>query len=157
MTYALDETTRQQRLETFRRLCRERGLRCTVQRRVVLEVVLDLDTHPTADEVFEVVSRRLEGVSRTTVYRSLEGLARVGVITKACHPGATTRYDRRIEIHHHLICLRCDSITDISEAGFDDLAIPDTSAVGFEVKDYRVQLRGICHDCRDQEKKEELG
>jgi len=155
MTQNMDDAAKRARMDAFRRICRERGLRCTVQRRVVLETVLDLNNHPTADDVYEVVSGRLEGISRTTVYRSLESLARTGVITKACHPGATARYDRRTEMHHHLICLRCDGIVDITEAGLDGLPIPDTSAYGFDVEDYRVQLRGICHDCREKEKKEE--
>ena len=152
----MDETAKRRRLEDYRRLCRERGLRCTVQRRVILETVLDLDSHPSADDVYELVSRRIDGISRTTVYRSLENQARMGVITKACHPGRVARYDRRVEIHHHLICLRCDGITDISDGRLDDLEVPDTSDVGFKIKDFRVQLRGICHDCRAREKKEEL-
>lgn len=156
VNHAMDETAKQRRIEDYRRLCRERGLRCTVQRRVIFETVLDLDIHPSADDVFDVVSRRIEDISRTTVYRTLESLARMGVITKACHPGRVARYDRRTEIHHHLICLRCDSITDIADDRLDALRLPDTSDVGFEIEDFRVQLRGICHDCRVREKKEEL-
>ncbi len=152
----MDEAAKRRRVETFRQLCRERGLRCTAQRLVILETVLDLDNHPSADDVFDVVSRRIEGISRTTVYRTLESLARMGVITKACHPGRVARFDRRTEIHHHLICLRCDGITDIADDGLDALRLPDTSDVGFEIEDFRVQLRGICHDCREREKKEEL-
>ncbi len=151
----MDEAARRQRIETFRRLCSQQGMRCTVQRRVILETVLDLDNHPAADDVFDVVSRRIEGVSRTTVYRTLESLARMGVITKACHPGRVARYDRRTELHHHLICLYCDSIADISDDRLDKLQLPDTSDVGFELRDFRVQLRGVCRDCRAREKKEE--
>ncbi len=151
----MDEVTRQARIESFERLCHEHGLRATVQRRVILEAVLGLDNHPTADQVYENVVGRLPGVSRTTVYRTLESLARLGVITKACHPGAVARYDRRTDLHHHLICLHCDGITDISDARLDDLGIPDTSAYGFEVADFRVQLRGLCRRCRANAGREE--
>jgi Fur family peroxide stress response transcriptional regulator len=151
----MDEVAKEECLETLRRLCREQGLRCTVQRRVILEAALDLDNHPTADQIFELVAERIRGISRTTVYRNLENLVRMGLITKACHPGRVARYDRRTELHHHLICLHCDSVVDISDARLDALQIPNTSAFGFEVHDFRVQLRGICRRCRAQQRKGE--
>lgn len=151
----MDEATRQARIESFERLCREHGLRATVQRRVILEAVLGLDNHPTADQVYERVVGGLPGVSRTTVYRALESLARLGVITKACHPGAVVRYDRHTDLHHHLICLHCDGIVDVSNARLDDLEVPNTSAYGFEVADFRVQLRGLCRRCRANAGREE--
>jgi Fe2+ or Zn2+ uptake regulation protein len=148
----LDDTTKRNRLETYASLCREKGLRNTVQKRAILEAVLDLDTHPTADEVHDRVTRNNMEISRTTVYRALEGLARLGLITKACHSGNATRYDANIGLHHHLICLRCDAVMDISDAALDALRVPDTSDFDFEVRDFRVQLRGICRRCRKERK-----
>ena len=118
---------------------------------VVLEAVLDLDDHPTADRVHGAVAERDPGVSRATVYRALESLARVGIITKACHPGKAIRYDSRTETHHHLVCLRCDDVIDITDERLDALPVPDTSGYGFEVSDFRVQLRGVCRRCRELE------
>ena len=151
----MDEPVRTERIELFRRLCRERGERCTVQRRVILGTVLELDNHPSADQIFDAVDTRLPGIARTTVYRALDHLARMGVITKACHPGRVARFDPRLELHHHLVCLRCNEFFDFDDDGLNELKIPDTSAFGFEVNDYRVQLRGICKSCKEREKKEE--
>lgn len=143
-----------QRLKAFEERCRERGLRFTAQRRAVLETILGLATHPTADQIFAAVAAHTPGISRTTVYRTLERLVRTGVIGRACHPGRSSRYDSRTDLHHHLVCLECDHMTDISDAGLDALAIPDTSGVGFEVHDFRVQLRGVCRRCRQRRRKE---
>jgi Fur family peroxide stress response transcriptional regulator len=151
----LEEDPKKQRLEDFRRLCRDRGERCTVQRRVILEAVLDLNNHPSADQIYVAVTSRLPGIARTTVYRTLEYLARMGVISKACHPGRVARFDSRMDLHHHLVCLRCNEFIDFEDDRLNKLVIPDTSAFGFEVNDYRVQLRGICKKCQEQEKKEE--
>ncbi len=151
----MDEPARTERMELFRRLCRERGERCTVQRRVILETVLDLDNHPSADQIFDAVERSLPGIARTTVYRALEHLARMGVITKACHPGRVARFDPRLELHHHLVCLHCNEFIDFEDDDLNELTIPDTSAFGFEVNDYRVQLRGICNSCQKKSTKEE--
>lgn len=131
-------------------------MRCTVQRRVILETVLDLDNHPSADQIFDAVEPRLPGVARTTVYRTLEHLARMGVITKACHPGRVARFDARTELHHHLVCLHCNDFVDFDHIAFDGLELPDTSAFGFEASDYRIQVRGICQNCSERLRKEEL-
>jgi Fur family peroxide stress response transcriptional regulator len=140
-------------LESLKRACREAGVPVTVQRRLVFETVTALPGHPTADEVHRAVARRQPGISRATVYRTLEGLASLRLIQKACHPGRAGRYDARLERHHHLVCVRCDTIADISDSRLDRLSLPDTSAEGFEVLDHSVLLRGICRHCQQEEKR----
>ena len=145
---------RRDRLEQLETLCREAGIPCTIQRRALLEAVLERDDHPTTNQVFEAVHVRNPQISRATVHRNLETLSEMGVITKTCHPGGVTRYDARVDIHHHLICLRCNSVVDIDDENLSSLTIPDTSAFGFEVSDFQVQLRGICMNCRKKTPKQ---
>ncbi len=136
------------RLVDFERLCRETGTPCTVQRRAILEAVLASDDHPTADQIYHDVSARQRGISRATVHRTLETLVRLGAVAKVCHLGRAVRYDGRLRPHHHLVCLRCDKIIDLVDERLDRLPLPDTSAHGFRTLDHRVELRGICKDCR---------
>ena len=143
--------SRQEHLALIERRCRERKLPATVQRRLLLETLLELDGLPQADAVFAAVQTAAPGTSRTTVYRALETFVRLGVITRACHPGHAVRYDANIDLHHHLICLRCERVIAIVNARLDALPIPDTHRQGFTVSDFRVQLRGLCRDCRDKE------
>jgi len=147
----MDPRTKRARIDEFRRLCREQGEPLTEQRLLVLEAVLDLDEHPTADQVHEAVARRAPGVSRATVYRALESLARIGVVVKASHAGRAVRYDGRTETHHHMVCLRCDAVIDFTDERLDALPVPDTSPLGFEVSGVQVQLRGICRRCHELE------
>jgi Fur family peroxide stress response transcriptional regulator len=149
----MDEQAKDQRLESLRWISQQRGLPLTPQRRAVLRAVLDHDDHPTADEVHAALGRRRVRVSRATVFRTLESLVRLGLITKACHPGSGVRYDGRIELHHHIVCLRCNRMRDISDPHLDAMRVPDTRSFGFVVSDFRVQLRGICRECREQEDK----
>ena len=121
---------------------REHGLALTPQRRAILRAVLDLDDHPSADHVHAALARRRVRISRATVYRTLETFVRLGVITKVCHPGSSRPLRRRIDRHHHLICLRCDGVIDIADARLDALPVPDTWRSGFAVSDFQVQLRG---------------
>jgi Fur family peroxide stress response transcriptional regulator len=141
------------RIEALRRTLHARGLVLTPQRRAIFRAVLDIGEHPTADRVYAALRRRRLRVSRATVFRTLEALARMGAITKACHPGSAVRYDGRTGRHHHLVCTRCDRIVDFVDTRLDALPVPDTASFGFRVDELRVQLRGICRQCRQQEEK----
>jgi len=149
----MDARAKDLRIEQLRHLCRQHGLVLTPQRRAILQAVLEADDHPTAERVQAALARRRLRVSRATVFRTLESFARLGVITKACHPGSSVRYDRRTDRHHHLVCLRCERVIDIQDARLDALPVPDTRRLGFVVSDFKVQLRGICRECREQEDK----
>lgn len=139
------DTKRQ--LEELAVRCRDAGIPCTPQRRLVLETVLALDTHPTADEVLERIGTRRRRISRATVFRTLESLVELGLLQKTSHAGRGVRYDRIAEPHHHLVCVRCERMIDIVDPRLDVLRVPDTSALGFEVSELRVQLRGVCKQC----------
>lgn len=149
----MDERAKDERLFRLARLCRERGMAVTPQRHAILRAVLDADDHPTAERLQAALARRRVRVSRATVFRALESLVRLGLISRACHPGSAVRYDRRIDRHHHLVCLSCDRVIDIQDARLDALPVPDTRRLGFVVSDFKVQLRGTCRECREQEDK----
>jgi Fe2+ or Zn2+ uptake regulation protein len=151
----VDEAGRRQRIAEFERLSREQGRRLTVQRRVILDAVLELDNHPSADQVFDRVAPRILGIARTTVYRTLDELHSMGLISKACHPGRMVRYDTRTDHHHHLVCTSCNEFIDITDERLDALVAPDTSGWDFEVSELRVQLLGTCGRCRQSGRKEE--
>lgn len=137
-------------LERFGELCRERGVPLTVQRRTILEFLLQRSDHPTADEIYEGVKGRLPGVSRTTVYRVLETIVRLGLAHKVSHPGAAVRFDPIAEPHHHLVCGRCDRIFDLEDAARISVKVPKRK--DFEITDYSIYFRGVCTACRNQKK-----
>ena len=62
------------------------------------------------------------------------------------------RYDRVLTRHHHLVCDRCNAMIDFVDEALDELPLPNTSPLGFQVRDYRVQVRGICAACREEER-----
>ena len=142
-------TQKRERLQHFETLCRQQGLSLTVQRRIIMETLLDRTDHPTADQVYEEVKPRIPGISRTTVYRVLETLVEIGVITKACSPGAATRYDPMTQKHHHLVCLRCDKLIDVIDEAIDEsVLLPKVRTQQFEIQGYSVHFHGICAACR---------
>ncbi len=138
---------KRERIDQFVRLCRERGLPVTMQRRSVFQAILDREDHPTADQIHDQVRGRVPDISRTTVYRILDTLVQLGLINKICHHGAAARFDPKIHQHHHLVCMSCEKIIDIEDERLNKLGLPDTRGEGFEISDYHIHFRGICADC----------
>ena len=85
--------------DTSTRALRERGLRLTGPRRVVLEVIRGTGSHPTAEWVHRMVRRRLPRVSLGTVYRNLRLLVEEGLVQEV--PGSHARFDRNLGRHNH--------------------------------------------------------
>ena len=140
-------------LGLLKKLCREKGVPVTVQRQVILGALADRLDHPTADQVFEDVSRKLPGLSRTTVYRVLETLVEWDVIHKASHLGSAARYDPNVERHHHLTCLVCHKVVDVEDEAVRPIEFPRPSNRGFEITDYSVHFQGTCPECSKKVRK----
>lgn len=138
---------KQKTLELLETRCRQRGLPVTVQRRVILDVLLDRDDHPTVDQMFADVKDRIPGVSRTTVYRALETLVDLGLAKRTNHFEAAARFDGNTDHHHHLICQGCNRVIDFDDPALDKLRLPDLSHMGFRVFDCSVYFEGLCSKC----------
>lgn len=142
--------TRNEMLSRFERLCRSRGTPRTIQRRTVYETLLDCDTHPTVDEVYRRAAGRAPGISQATVYRSLEWLASVRLVTRVRHPGSAIRYEAALHRHDHLFCIECERVVDIDAAPIRVTPPADEHAQGFEIVDHSVMFEGLCPDCRKE-------
>jgi len=136
------------RMAGAKALCRTNGLALTVQRRVILDALLDRTDHPTADDIFAAVAPRLPGLSRTTVYRVLETLVRVKVLRKVPHVGAVARFDPRTDRHHHLVCDRCGALFDLPDSVAGRLDLTGLAGLGIQVSDYCIHFTGTCAGCR---------
>ena len=140
--------TRTQQLEAA---CRAHGVPVTVQRRRIFEALAGRTDHPTPDQVYAAVRDTLPGVSRTTVYRVLDTLVRVGVLARASSPGAASRVDPRTSRLHHLVCSRCDRLFDVDEDAVEHrIRPPDVSRRGFAIHGYSIYFTGLCAECRRQ-------
>lgn len=125
----------------------------TCQRQIILEELRRVCSHPTADEVYEMVRRRLPRVSLGTVYRNLEMLSQLGIIQKIEVGGAKKRFDGNPENHYHMRCLRCDRVDDVPMeplGGIEDRIRPATD---YEIVGHRLEFIGLCPRCRETEER----
>lgn len=119
----------------------------TQQRRVILEELKSVVTHPSADEVYEMVRKRLPKISLGTVYRNLEQMVRDRMILKL-DGGAQKRYDGASSPHHHFRCLACDEMIDLPMVPLDDIRKIIYALKEFQVTSYELELTGLCPKCK---------
>lgn len=123
------------------------NLRMTRQRMVILEELRKVNTHPSADEVYEMVRRRLPRISLGTIYRNLETLSASGDIRKLDSSGSLKRFDGRAEHHYHIRCTHCHRLADISFDPGVDLTSRVRDFTDFSVSGHNLEFAGLCPDC----------
>lgn len=131
--------------------CKKNGLALTVQRRAILETLLSRCDHPTADQVYEAVSARMKGVSRTTVYRVLDTFVAIGIAKKVSSAQSKARFDADTDRHHHMTCQRCGLLLDLRDSALNDIPLPTTAERKFRVMDYSITFTGLCASCNETE------
>ena len=141
------------RVRALAGLLRTRGLSVTHQRLAVYRCLLEDDSHPDADRLYERVRRLVPTISLGTVYKALDTLKQLGAVAEVGSPRSATRYEAVIDPHHHLICVECGRIIDLHEPEYSTLRPPDCAAEGFEVTSCTVQFFGRCRDCAHKQRK----
>jgi Fur family ferric uptake transcriptional regulator len=122
------------------------GFRSGGGRRQVVELLGDQQCALTAIEI----DRRLPGVGRATVYRSLEQLEALGLIQKVDLGGDAAGYER-VDAgghhHHHIVCRRCGKVVAFEDDRLEQAIVALGERPDFTVASHEVTLRGECADC----------
>ena len=125
-----------------------RKLRRTNQRKVILEELCKVYSHPTASDVYEMVRKKLPKVSLGTVYRNLELLSSCGTIQKLDFGEPHKRFDGNPDPHYHIICTDCGQVEDVEMDLKPALEKEASDASGYKITGHHVSYTGICPDCR---------
>jgi Fur family ferric uptake transcriptional regulator len=126
---------------------RARGLRLTAPRQLVLEAVHTLG-HATPDQVHAEVARTASGINITTVYRTLELLEELGLVTHAhLSHGSPTYHTVGGDQHVHLVCRSCGAVDEAPSDLLAELAGTLESQRGFLIDIGHVALFGVCAAC----------
>jgi len=141
----------ERRLEQFKAVAREAGVKLTHQRLEIFREVASSLKHPDAETVFRAVQPRMPTVSLDTVYRTLWMLTNLGLITTLGPRRESVRFDANLEHHHHYICVRCGLTQDFESAELKTLRIPDAVKGFGSVVATHVEVQGICDRCAKKE------
>ena len=141
--------------ERFIQLLREKGLKVTNQRLLVLEAIASCpDKHLAAEEIFELVKNSYPEIGLATVYRTIQLLNELHLIDRINFDDGFVRYEMGRDYtceqkhhHHHLICRKCRKVISFQDDLLEELEAKITDTVGFYVVDHDVKLYGYCVEC----------
>ena len=131
--------------EYFSKKLNEKGLKVTPQRIAILEALVTLNNHPTADNIIGYIKINHPHISTATVYKVLDAFIECGMIKKVKTANDIMRYDGITENHHHIYCFDSECIEDYNDEElirifkdyFDKKQIPD-----FTIEDLKLHIIG---------------
>jgi Fe2+ or Zn2+ uptake regulation protein len=143
-------------LEAFSTHCRAHGLSVTKQRLAIFSALAASRAHPSAEQLHTLVQKENPSLSLATIYKNLEALRAIGAVSDVNPLHAQGRYEASLpgtgagESHHHLVCTRCHAVSDLPLSAMPRPLLREEDAQGFEVREVRVQVEGLCPACRSR-------
>jgi Fur family transcriptional regulator, peroxide stress response regulator len=121
------------------------GLKVTPQRIAVFDAAINLNNHPTAENMIDYIKTNHPNIATGTVYKNLETLVKCGIIKKVKTDNDIMRYDAIIEKHHHLYCAESERIEDFRDEALDEIIdnyLTNKKIPNFKIEDIKLQLVG---------------
>ena len=138
--------------EQFQRWMHERGLKATSQRDDIARVFFETDRHISVEELYNEVRHVNPRVGYATVYRTLKLLKECGLAAERHFNDGEARYEKAEEDkghHDHFICERCTRIVEFENDEIEALQESVARKLGFVITRHRLELYGICRECRE--------
>lgn len=126
------------------------NMRLTTQRQIILEELGKVTSHPTANEVYDMVRKRLPRIGLGTVYRNLELMADTGVILKLEVGGTQKRFDAKTVPHYHIRCSSCGKVDDVHMEVQQQINQLAESVSNYEILGHHIEFTGLCQDCQNK-------
>ncbi len=128
------------------------NMRLTTQRQIILEELGKVKSHPTANEVYDMVRKRLPRIGLGTVYRNLELMADSGIILKLEVGGTQKRFDATVDPHYHIRCSSCGRVDDIDVAVQEPINQAAAQASNYKILGHHIEFTGVCETCTKESK-----
>lgn len=131
---------------------RQHGLRITRQRGIILQALCELEGHASAEEVYDRVTLHRRDVDLSTVYRTLETLHDLEIVSQTDLGHGCTEYEIVGEQpHHHLVCQHCGRMIELDDAYLASVVESIRQDFGFVPTSSHFAIFGICRACRGKQ------
>ncbi len=129
----------------FREKLQEKGLKVTPQRVAIFEAIMQLDNHPTAEDILAFIKNNNPNISVGTVYKVLDTLVENSLLKKVKTEKDVMRYDPLLNNHHHLYCSETERIEDFEDDTLSELIndyFKKNKIKNFKIQDIKLQITG---------------
>ena len=130
--------------DRLEKLCLEKGMRMTDQRRVIARVLSAADDHPDVEEVYRRATAIDSNISIATVYRTVRLFEEAGILERHDFRDGRSRYEEVPDVHHdHLIDLKSGRVFEFRNEEIEALQREVARRLGFKLVDHRLELYGV--------------
>jgi Fur family transcriptional regulator, ferric uptake regulator len=128
---------------------KDRGLRLTKPRKIILDFIHDKGAHLTAEEIINHVHSKFPRVNKSTIYRTLEVLEKNECVFKSESNNKTIYHHAEEGHHHHLVCSKCGKTIDCDENLFKPVSKTLGEKYGFSTNFTHMVVSGLCKECKN--------
>ena len=148
----LNENSNEEIIDELKKIVKQKGLKYTDQREIVLSVLLNAEDHLTAEEVYNEIKKEHtdSNIGIATVYRALSFLEEVDLITSIAFGTDGKKYESNAKSHHdHLICTNCGKIIEFMDDEIEKRQDKIAKKNKFKITSHSMQLYGTCETCQE--------
>lgn len=144
--------TSPKQIEKLKEQLKLKGYKLTPQRRAVVNMVIEnKGSHLTAEELYDLVKKDCPEIGLATVYRTIQLLEEIGLLSKLNLDDGCNRYELidedEIHQHHHLICRKCGKVIEVEEDLLEVIEKTVENNYNFKIENHSLKFIGICSDC----------
>lgn len=144
----------QETMEHLKDQLKAKGYKLTPQRRAILDTVIENQgKHLSTEEIYDIVKKGCPEIGLATVYRTLQLLSELDVLSKLSLDDGCVRYElnnhEEDHQHHHLICTNCGDVIEVVVDLLEALESEIEQNYDFKINDHKVKFFGICKKCQE--------
>jgi Fur family ferric uptake transcriptional regulator len=147
----LNDNNNEEIIDELKKIVKQKGLKYTEQREIVLSILLHASEHLTAEEVYNEIKKAFphSNIGIATVYRALSFLEEVDLITSITFGTDGKKYESNSKSHHdHLICTSCGKIIEFIDDEIEKRQDKIAKKNKFKIISHSMQLYGTCESCQ---------
>jgi Fur family transcriptional regulator, ferric uptake regulator len=138
--------------EVLKKHIQGRQLKLTRQRKIILDTLLAMPRHVSAEEIYEASVKKNSSIGLATVYRTLHLLSEAGLIQGREFGDGQSRYELAYNQHHHdhLVCIHCGKIIEFENMDIEYLQEQVAIKHSFKIQRHKLELYGECKECQEK-------
>jgi len=138
--------------EKFKSFLKERDLKYTPEREEIIEVIIKLQNHFDADDIYNQLKRHKSDVSLATVYRTIPLLIESSLIIETLHCREKILYEKihNKRHHDHMVCINCGKIIEFYNENVERLQNEICQKYQFTPTEHRLGIKGYCKECKNK-------
>lgn len=136
-----------EKIKIFQQQCSQRDLRLTPQRLEIFKELARSVDHPSAEQMYQRLSKKMPTLSLDTIYRTLATFVQHGLVNRVETVESQARFEVVQKPHHHLICEKCKKIVDFHWESIEQIELPEEVTGWGKIDKKNVVVYGICNSC----------